>query len=450
MLSRLRSYLPETRIMLSLAIPIIIAQVLQISMGFIDTIMVGRLGEAALAALAIASMVFHYSMMTFAGILTAINPLASEALGDGKDDSKTAEIALQGLWLALIFTLPLSFIFIYSEAILLFLGQSQQIASDASEYLTALVWGMFPAIALMGIRAYFEGLMRPRILMVITLVGVVLNIILNNILIFGRLGLPALGLAGAGWATCGVFWLMFAVACLYMHYNPRITPPWQRLTWRSSILLNIIRIGFPIGLALSFEGGMFAVVTLLMEKFGTAALAAQRIALQSITLIFMVPLSLSLVSTARVANFSGQKNNQGMARAGNIGILLSLSFMALSALFFFLKPLWIVELYINSAEYPQATQHAITFLRIAALFMLFDGLQVAASGALRGLKDTTIPMVITFICYWILGVGSGVLLAFRTPLGGQGLWIGLSIGLFSAALALLWRWRKRLNNLHLN
>jgi MATE family multidrug resistance protein len=301
-----------------------------------------------------------------------------------------------------------------------------------------------------SLRAYLEGQGRTQPLMLVAFLGVGLNIIANQALMFGRWGFPALGLTGTGVATSVVYAMMamagFAFVAWQDHQRRPFALPW---VWDWGMLRDILRLGYPISLTVAFETGLFAVSALLIGSFGPDALAGHQIAIQTASFTFMIPLALGVATTARVGHAVGRGDPLGVRAAGTVGILASLLVMGVTALLFLLAPKVIVSAYLDVSRPENAAviANAVAFLGVAAAFQLFDGLQVSALGALRGLKDTRGPMLITLVSYWFVGLGSGVALAFGFGLEGVGLWWGLVIGLAVAAVALTLRFRSLLRRL---
>ena len=439
-----RVILQEAKKLWALATPLILAQLAQTSLGLIDTLMAGRLGREALAGVALGSVIFNFVLIVSAGFLFAVGPLVSQAHGAGRIE-EAARAARQGLWLALALALPCFFLFRSLGPLLQWIGQAPETVALAAAYLKAISWGLAPVLLYTALRGFLEGLADARPLVGITLLGVLLKLLATYSLMFGRWGMPELGLVGAGYGTSlgfGLMLLLIAVRIERKHRRYQVLSGLR--TPDPTILLELLRVGWPIGLGLGFEAGLFTVTALLMGLFGATALAAYQIAMQTVSFTFMVPSGIAIATSVRVGQAAGRGSPDGVARAGVTGITLSAAFMALVALVYWLAPDFVVGLYLDgsSPERAEVAALARNFLALAALFQVFDGVQVSTAAALRGLKDTRIPMLLALVSYWLLGVPIGAALAFLLAVGSYGLWLGLVIGLASAALLLLWRFRR--------
>ena len=440
-----QAFLTELRRTAALALPLILAQLAQVSLTFIDTLMVGRLGNEQLAAIALGSSVFTMALIVGMGVMFAVGPTVSQAHGAG-DEVITARATRQGLWLALGLTVPAMILFWNAAPLLLWMGQDAETVRLAAGYLQAISWGYLPGLWFIGLRGLLEGISKPRPIMLIALAGIGLNIFANNALMFGRFGFPALGLVGTGWASTFVFWMSFLLAAMYVQRTlPQLEVFTKLRTPDVSVLRDLFVIGWPIGLTLGFEGGLFTITALLMGLVGTVELAAHQIAIQSASFTFMVPVGLSAATAVRVGQAAGRKDADGVQRAVGVGMAFSLGFMMLTALTFWLIPGRVVSLYLDASDPANraVVDTAVLFLGFAAAFQIFDGVQVSAAGALRGLKDTRVPMLISLFSYWGIGMATGATLTFGLGVGGRGLWTGLVVGLIAAAGLLSWRlWRK--------
>jgi MATE family multidrug resistance protein len=430
----------EIRDCLYLAIPLATAQLAQSATGFVDTIMTGMLGSEALAAGGLGANVFTFLMMLAIATVTAVSPLAAEAHGAGAKQ-QVSWVVRQGLWLSALISLPLMVIVLQGTPLLLALGQNPETVALTQTYLNAIAWGYFPAIGFAALRSFVSALSKPRSVMVIVICGTVFNMIGNYVLMFGKFGFPRLGLAGIGWASALSFWLMFLALAGYILWQPMLRQYQvfrQLHRFDGKTLRSLLKVGLPIGAMVGVEAGLFMTTTFLMGQLGTETLAAHQIALQSAALSFNIPLGISFATTVRVGLMFGKQDVLGTRLAGFVGIGLGGLSMALTALLFWFAPGFVVDVYLDLNDPANRTviPLAKTLLGIAAVFQLVDGIQVNAAGALRGLQDTRIPLLIAIAAYWGIGLSSGYLLSRVMGLDGVGLWWGLAFGLTFAAIVL--------------
>ena len=441
----------EIRQTIKLAAPIILAQLAQVSISFVDTIMVGRLGQQELAGIAVGGAVFFPLIIITLGILMGVGPMVSQAYG-ARDHLSVGRNVRQGLWLGTLLTVPSCLVMWYGGTLLGWAGQEEEIVLLAEEYLHAILWGVLPLLWFGVLRHFMEALSRPRVVMIIALAAVVLNICANYVLMYGKLGFPALGLAGCGWASTLVLWTMFLVMAAFIRRDPGLglygvfsrlsKPDWHYFS-------RLFRLGWPIGIMQGLEVGLFSATALLMGLFRTVVLAAHQMTLQCAAYAFMIPLGLSVAVSVRVGQAIGREDLQGARRAGYVGIGLGASFMMITAFCFWTFPRFFISLFLD-VESPvnrEVVLQAISLLSVAAVFQVFDGIQVTAAGALRGLKDTRVPMFVALISYWVVGLSGGYLFGFQLDMGGVGLWWGLVLGLTTAASLLWWRFYRKINSL---
>ncbi|MBD1851274.1 MATE family efflux transporter [Leptolyngbya sp. FACHB-711] len=443
MLQMTRSQLTsEVRASLTLAVPLAGAQLAQAATGFVDTVMMGLLGGEVLAAGGLGATTFQACLLVSSSIVSAVSPLAASAFGAGQT-REVGRVVQQGMWLAMLMTLPLMLLLAFPRPLFLWLGQSESVTVQSAAYLQAIVWGFPAGLGFAVLRHFVSALSQPRPVIVIMVCGTLFNIAGNYVLMFGKLGLPALGLAGIGYASSLSLWAMF-LALLFYCQQPRYQQYgiFQNLhVLEGRLFRELLHVGIPIGILTAAEAGLFTVTTFLMGQLGTVTLAAHQIALQTAAITFMIPLGVSFATTVLVGQRLGQGDFRGAKRAGYTGMGLGVLFMAAMAMLFWTVPEAIVSLYldINDPANQAVVLLAEQLLGVAAMFQIVDGLQVTAVGALRGLKDTRVPMLIGLIAYWGLGLSCGYLLGLRLGYGGMGLWWGLAIGLAFAASILTWR-----------
>ncbi len=439
----------EVKTSLYLSLPLAAAQLAQSATAFVDTIMMGLLGSQTIAAGGLGAASFNALLLVSTGIVTAVSPLAAEAYGAEKKEA-VGRVVRQGLVLAMLLAMPLILLVWNAAPILRLLGQQEQIVNLTETYLRAIVWSYVPALLFAVLRSFVAALSQPRIVMVIVVMGTLLNVMANYVLMFGKLGFPALGLAGIGWASTLSFWSVFIALTSYILLRPELRNYriFQHLhRFDRPTLRELLKVGLPIGALVGVEAGLFTITTFLMGQLGTVTLAAHQIALQTASIAFMIPLGISFATTVRVGQLLGQKDPESARLSGFIGIGIGSLFMATMGILFWFFPKQIVSLYldVDNPVNADVVSLAKSLLGVAAIFQLVDGIQAVAAGALRGLKDTRIPLLIGIIAYWCIGLTSGYWLGMRLGLGSIGLWCGLAIGLAIAASVLTWRFWQQSN-----
>ena len=434
----------ELRKLVTLALPLSLAQLAQSGMSFVDTLFVGRLGPTSLAGLALGSTVFFTVYNVLMAVLLAVAPLVAHATGAGRG-REPGLVAGQALILAVLLAVPGAALFLNAQPLLTLLGLPQSAIEPAAAYLRALSPGLPFALGFVALRGLLEGHGDARPILFIALAGVGVNVFLNDALIFGRYGLPAFGIVGVGLTTAAVFALMFGAAAWLVRTRYRQQTVFANIRRLDPAhLREILRVGWPIAAMLGLEVSAFSVTTFVLGGFGDAVLAGHQIAMQSASMTFMIPLGIATATAVLVGQAAGRRDPAGVRRAGAMGIGLATAFMCASALLFWLAPKVVIGLFVdlNAPQNLELVAYAATFLRIAAMFQLVDGMQVTAQGALRGLKDTRVPMLLTLVAYWFVGIATGLVLTFVLDVGPRGMWFGLVAGLAVAALLLVLRFSR--------
>ena len=439
----------EIRAFLNLATPLASAQVAQSVTGFIDTMMMGRLGAEHLAAGGLASLTFFSLLMTATGVVTGVSPLVAEAYGAGHQ-SRVSQLTSQGLWISLFLAIPIMLLVGQMGFFLPLLGQAANTVVLAESYLDIILWGAFPAIGFAMLRGVVSSLSYARPVMIIMIGGTICNVVGNYVLAFGKLGFPRMELAGLALASALSLWGMFLALVGYSlcHLHLRTYHLFQNVhQLRLRILWQLAWVGVPIGVSSALEIGLFLVVTYLMGTLGTETLAAHQIVFQTVFVIFMVPLGMSQATTVRVGQWFGKQSHEGERRAGYVGIGSAASFMTCVVIVLLLFPEQIVGIYLDTHDPDniRIVTLAMSMLRVAAMAQIFDGVQKSATGALYGLQDTRIPVLLGLLAFWGIGLTSGYVLGFYVELGGVGLWIGQSIGVAIAAIFFVWRFSLKMN-----
>jgi len=410
------------------------------SMNFVDTLMAGRLPqkEIALAGISTGGALWSAVLMFVLGLLMAVQPVVAQ-LDGAADRAQAGAVVRQGLWIALVVAVPYVLLLLNGEYMLHWIGVDASIIPTAAVYLHALAWGA-PAICLVLLLRFFsEGSGYTRPTMYIGLLGVMLNVPLNYVLMFGKFGLPALGAEGVGFATSIVIWAQLLVMFFYVRRHPHFNGFELFAHWdwpRAVAIVKLLRIGLPIAMAIFVEGSLFVAAALLIARLGPVPAAAHLIAINYSALMFMVPLGLASAMTTRVGNALGRGEPVAARHAGLVGfsILLATQTFSASTMLFF--PEYIVRMYTDDAA---ITSIAVSLLFYSAIFQYADGIQICSAGALRGLKDTLIPMFINIFAYLLIGLSVGYYLTFNKLMGPAGMWIGMIAGLSFGAVLLFTR-----------
>jgi len=431
----------EGKKLLQIGSPIIATQLISMGLNFTDTVMAGNLSALDLAAVAIGNAIFMPIAIFCMATLIAINPVVSQFLGARKFD-EIGKSARQLLWLILLLSIPAFFLLRNMDIIMYWIDVTPEIVPIADGYLKAISWGTLPLMVYAGIRYFSEGLSVTKPAMYIAIGALILNIGANYVLMYGKLGFPQLGAVGTGYATSIVclfeaivfvaFTASFKPFKRFNIFSRTKGPEWKYIR-------ELMRIGFPNGISTSMEILLFATVSLLMGSLSVKAAAAHQIAINVASAMFMIPFGLSMAISQRVGFSIGQGSVDKARFRGFIGIAMCAGFMTLTAMLLFLVPDLIIRIYTQD---PEVATLAVSLLFMAAIFQISDGLQVGGFGALRGLKDTRIPMVVNFISYWLIGFPVGYYLGIIKNVGPEGLWIGLICGLTVAAVLHNYRFNK--------
>jgi len=430
---------------IKLALPIALTQLGQIAMMTTDLALIGRLGDASVAAAALAHTVFFVAFTIGMGLVSAVAPLAAQALGARQP--RTVRRALRvGLWAALMLCVPMTLLPLFGERILILLGQAPENARLAQRYLLGLAPGMVPALWFIAIRNFMGAVNRPEPGLWITLAAIPANALLGYGLIHGHWGLPKLELLGAGIATTIVNFGM-CIAALWFTYSQRpfkkfnVLGRFWRIDW--PLMRALVVIGAPIAMSFLLEYGLFSAAGLLMGVISTTALAAHQVALQIAAILFMVPFGIGMAATVRVGQALGRGDTNDIRRAGVVAIALGIAFMSIMTLAVILGRFDVARLFFGAAADGASgtIELAAMLMMVGATFFIADGIQTVAAGALRGLSDTRIPLLLAAISYWAVGFPAAYGLAFWGELGAVGVWIGLSIGTALYATLLVLRFR---------
>jgi MATE family multidrug resistance protein len=430
--------------MVRLAAPLALAELGWMAMGLVDTIMAGRLGAAAVGAGGLGAMLFYPIAICGTGMLLGMDTLVAHAFG-AEDLQDCRRTLADGVWLAILVVLPLMAILRGLIPILRATGTNPRILALFGPFVNALTWGIFPLLLYAAFRRYLQAINIVKPVTFALVSANVINAVGNWVLMFGHWGAPAMGLEGSGWSTSLSRVYMAAVLLAAIVWHERRTgnllfaiswrPQWTRIR-------RLVALGLPAAGQILLEGAVFGFVTIFAAHLDEASLAAHAIAVNVIATTYMVPLGISSAAAVRVGQAFGAKDWRGVAHRGWTAIALGACFMATAGVVLAAAPQFILRIY--TADLSVARAGAL-LLRIAALFQLFDGLQVVATGSLRGLGDTRTPLMAHFAGYWLLGLPVAYGLCFPARWGAPGIWTGLSAALIAIGLMLVtvWRWRTR-------
>ncbi len=443
---RFSEALAQLRAVLGLGLPLVGSHLAQFALHITDTVMLGWYGALDLAGAALGVTVFFACFTLGSGFGQAVMPLAAAASAAGNPLEARRALRM-GIWLSMAYSLGALPLFLFAAPLLSLLRQDPAVVPIASAYLAIVGFGLAPALLVMTLKSFLAALGRTQVVFWVTLGAVFLNALCNWVLIFGRFGAPELGAQGAAFASVLVQLATLALLVAYVVFLPALRPfgLLSRL-WRRdrAALSRVFRLGLPIGLAMLCETGLFAASALMMGWLGPLSLAAHAIALEIVSAFFMVHLGLSNAATVLVGQARGRGDRAGLTAAAGAAVMVSLLFALATAVVFVLFGAPLAGLFLAPDEPTRGAIVALagTLLAVAALFQLADASQVMAMGLLRGLEDTRTPMLIAAAAYWAVGVPISFFLAFGFGFGAVGIWLGLVVGLSTAAVLLMIRfWR---------
>ena len=448
MINDVKSLRREFQPMLRLAIPLALAELGWMTMSIVDTMMVGRLPDSAVAigAVSLGSVIFYAFAIFGNGMLLGLDTIVSHAFGAG-DVEDCHRSLVHGVYLSFA-TAPLLMSCVWGLIPLLErFGIEPNVLHQAIPYLKALIWSTLPLLLYSAFRRYLQAMNLVKAVTFALVSANLVNLAGNWILIYGHFGFRSMGVIGSGWATCVARIYMAALLLGYILYHDRRheTGLMQtRLHPSPPRMRRLIGLGLPAAMQLTLEVGVFAAATALIARLDAVSLAAHQIALNTASLTFMVPLGISSAAAVRVGHALGRRDVRGASHAGTTAILLGAGFMSCAALAFLLFPKAIVRMYTPNAD---VIRTGVSLLAVAAFFQLFDGVQVVATGALRGAGDTRTSMISSLVTYWVLGLPLGAYLCFRRGWGAVGMWAGLCLALILTGIFLLGMWRHRVNRL---
>ena len=434
----------EARPMVHLAMPLVFAELGWMTMGIVDTMMVGRQANSAVAigAVSLGGILYIAVAIFGTGLMLGLDTLVSHSYGAG-DLEDCHRSLVNGAYLSLGIAPVLMGLVLLFEPLLRSLDIQASILNQAIPYLRALNWSTLPLLLFFVFRRYLQGMNQAKPVMFALITANLVNLAGNWALIYGHLGLRAMGTVGSGWSTCIARFYMMSVLLAYCVYYDHRYKTGLRETQRTPDFFRIwrlVQLGLPAATQFGMEVGVFAVATALIGRLGAVPLASHQVAMNSVSLTYMVPLGISAAAAVRVGQALGRGDPQGASRAGWTAMLLGTGFMAIMAILFLTAPRYIVRIYTPD---PVVIRAAGTLLFVGGFFQLFDGMQTVATGALRGAGDTRTPMTCHLLFYWLLGLPLGAYLCFHLGWGAPGLWTGLCVALVFIGCALLYFWRRK-------
>lgn len=429
----------ESKKIIKLSVPLFIAQFAQTAMGFVDTIMAGGVSSSDMAAVAIASSIWLPCILFGTGVLMAIIPLTAQAHG-ANDTVQIPKTGQQGLYLSLLLAVPIALILVKAGLLLKLMDIDATLALITTQYLYAMIFAVPAFLVFQALRNYVEGLSLTKPAMVIGFLGLLVNIPLNWMFVYGKLGAPALGGAGCGVATAIVYWLMASALVFYAFYTKKLQhyPLFKNVSKPDfTQILAIAKLGLPVAVAMFFEITIFAGIAILVAPLGANVVASHQIAINFSSMIFMLPMSIANAVSIRVGFNLGQKKNNDAKQATYAGLSVGLGLAFVTAISTVLFRDKIVLLYSDNQV---VVELAINLIFFSAVYQCVDAIQVVAAGALRGYKEMTAIFTRTFISYWVVGLPLGYTLGMTDylgkPMGAQGFWVGTTVGLTVAAILL--------------
>jgi MATE family multidrug resistance protein len=429
--------------MFGLAVPVVVVQVGLMLMGVVDTMVVGRVSAEALAAVALGNMVFLTVASFGFGLLMAMDPLVSQAVG-ARDEPAVRRSVQRGLLLAALISIPSALVLVPVEPVLTLLRQPPEAVPIAAGYVFRCLPSLIPFLSFVVIRQTLQAMERMRPIVATIIIANLLNVVLDIAMVHGKLGLPAMGAYGSAWATTISRFFLFVL--LVVMARRELAPLLRRAdreAFRLRPLWRTVVLGAPIGVQINLEFAIFGVIALLMGGLGTIQMAAHQVTINLASLTFMVPLGVSAAASVRVGHNVGASDDLNARRAATAALMCGGGFMTMTALLFLGLPGTLAVAYTSELE---VVTLAAALIPIAGVFQIVDGLQVVSAGILRGLGDTRAPMVINVLGFWLIGLPVSLGLGFGLGLGPQGLWWGLVFGLAAVAVMLLLRVASRLSH----
>ena len=434
--------------LLILIVPLVLTGAIQSSVFFFQTLFIAHLGQEALAAGALVTWLFGTLFVILFGTLSSINVLVAHKHG-ANDKHSIALIVRDGLWLAILLSVPAFLLFWNISPLLSYAGQNQIIIQLATSYLHAMAWGLLPSFIMIALLEIMIGLGRTRHILIFNIISVSLNIIFSFALIFGKFGLPAMGIDGAGWGMTISYSITVILLGITISLTQDFKPYFRYLmiVTERSFLFELLKIGVPMGLMYCVEVAFFFTLTLLMGSLGGSYLAGNQITLQYVGIFTSVIFSIAQGITVRMGHLLGAGEIKSAAKAGYIGVCLATSFMLIIAIIYWLFPekLISIDIDVNNHDNSKLIYHAKQFLMIGALFQIAEAIRISFFGILRGLKDTNFTLLISILSFWGIALPIGYLLTTYFNFIGTGLWWGMILGSIIGVIPLYYRFKSKIH-----
>lgn len=435
----------EIKTLAKIATPLAAAFLSQKGMQLIETLMMSRIGPHALAAGAIGVSIFMSIIFFCMGALSSIGVLIARAKG-ANDDLDISSTLHNGIILSFILCIPCMLLIWFSPLLLSIIGEDPAVVHDITVFLHSLIWS-FPGFLLFLIfREFISAFSLTRVVMMVCIVSIPLVYVANYILIYGKLGFSKQGIAGIGYAGVIVTWFMFFCFLIYS-LKSKVLNKYMRFRFvRINLqkIYDLLRLGIPSGTLYVLESGMFLVASIMMGYFGVSALAAYQITIQCAAIAFAIPFALGMTTALQVGHAAGSKNLSQVKRITILNLAIGIIISFLIAAFYIFDPDLLIKIYLSpeNHSYPEISHFATSFLIIAAFFQCLDAVQAISNGALRGLKDTLVPMLLSIGSYWLIGMLSAYYFSFHTGLHSSGIWVGLALGICCSGCVLVLRFAR--------
>ena len=433
--------------LLSLALPLALTGLLQSSVWFFETLFLAHLSPDILAAGSLVSWLYGTVVVILFGTLSSINILIAHKYG-AHDEQGILLIVRDGFWLALLLAIPVFLLFWNMSPLFLLFGQSHAIVLLAKSYLHAMAWGILPNVIVIALLEVIIGLGHARLVLVFGMLSVSLSIFLSFAFIFGKFGLPALGIAGAGWGLTTSYWITVFIGCAFVlthkdyrgYFRLLLTPT------KPSYLIELLRVGAPMGIMYCVEVAFFFALTLIMGSFGSLVMAANQIALQYLGTLMSVIFSIAQAITVRMGHLLGAGDKASAERTAYVGVFISGTLMIIvaSCYWYFPYSLVSIDFDVNDPKNTEIVRYSVQFLTVSAVFQIFEAIRISLFGALRGIKDTRFTLLISIISFWCIALPIGYFIASYLSFGGVGLWWGMVFGAASSVILLLCRFESKI------